>query len=220
MLRAILASSLARDEMLLSHFVNILIQQGSDVDKNKRDLSTPLQAAASSPQEFKDLTKALLAFGAMITIKCGRHGTALRAGTYSGDEEALQPLLEGGKDENIAYGEHCIAIGAVAFQGHRGIAQIVLQNGPDPGIEAGGYRNAWWGAAYNVKRRTLQQILKDLESVKKSIADKVDLNARGGIFSSGLHTSALYGYVDIVDLLLSQTVIKVNLPDSRGHTPL
>lgn len=60
----------------------------------------------------------------------------------------------------------------------------------------------------------------DFGLVQKSLASGVDPNARGGDFSSALHTSVVYGSVEIVSLLLAQERIQLNLPDSRGRTPL
>ncbi|KAH7118678.1 ankyrin repeat-containing domain protein, partial [Dactylonectria estremocensis] len=56
--------------------------------------------------------------------------------------------------------------------------------------------------------------------VQKSIAGGVDPNARGGDFSSALHTSVVYGRVEIIRLLLAQERIPLNLINLRGRTPL
>ncbi|DAA75280.1 TPA_exp: Pfs, NB-ARC and Ankyrin domain protein [Trichophyton benhamiae CBS 112371] len=203
-----------------SKLVQMLLDAGADIHMQHGIYGTPLQAAAYKGRE--EIVRTLLARGAQVNIVSGKYGTALGAAAFQGHDQIVQIFLEHGADTTTEAGDYGNSTWAAAYNGKESVLQQLLRN----------RYPSWQDDILESKvRGMMNQAIRtvafheavedgDFDSVKKSLEDGIDPNARGGVDSSALHSAAFYQHAEIVALLLAQKDIIVDVRDYDGRSPL
>jgi len=109
-----------------SSIVQVLLNNGTDVDASGGNLGNPLQVASLGGHDL--IVRMLLAYEANVNAHGGYFGNALQAASLRGHSSIVQTLLNSGADVN-ADGYFGNALQAASLGGHVMIVQILLDNG-------------------------------------------------------------------------------------------
>merc|ERR1712212_807390 len=118
--------------------VEVLLQNGADVNAKTKDGSTALMMAAGYGQ--KDIVKLLLQNNANINVKNKYGTTALMSAAHEGYNDSVEILLQNNADVNLRsnYGHSALyfAVGQSVILGQEGkaIIELLLQNNTDFGF--------------------------------------------------------------------------------------
>ena len=107
--------------------VQILLDQGADVDVEGGEYSNALQAA--SLEGHQEIVQILLDKGADINAQGGYYGNALQAASSGGHQEIVRMLLDKGADVNAEGGRYGNALQAASSKGHQDIVRTLLNKG-------------------------------------------------------------------------------------------
>ena len=113
--------------------IEVLIQQGADVNIKNKDGNTALIIA--SEKGSLDLVNILLEGGADVQQKDGRGWTALMWASSCRNKEIVEMLISKGADINAKSQEGNTALMWASLQGHKEIVKMLLKKGADVNIE-------------------------------------------------------------------------------------
>ncbi|KAF7334412.1 ANK-REP-REGION domain-containing protein [Mycena venus] len=112
----------------LTDMVEILIQNGADVNAKEGEYDSVLHAA--SVRGHEKIISLLIDHGVDIDFR-GRYGTALQVATYFGHKESVRVLIAGGANVNAEGGYYGTALYAAASRLGYGIFRLLIENGAD-----------------------------------------------------------------------------------------
>jgi ankyrin repeat protein len=133
--------------------VNLLLDNGANINAQSEDDWTALQAASGAGHEA--IVRLLLDKGADVTFS-GNYGTALIAASRGGHEAIVQLLLASGADINQCQMVNTVrtALSAASENGHEKIVRLLLDKGADVTL-SGKYGTALAAASREVMRPLL-----------------------------------------------------------------
>jgi hypothetical protein len=131
-----------------------------------------------------------------------KHGFALQAAAYYGQELMVDLLLSHGADVNIYAGYFGTALQAAAASGYMNVVQKLVAQGAHVNTISGFHGNSLTAAASGGH----------LEVCEYLVHEGARINARGGEYGFALSAAARSGNVDLVRLLLDAGA----QPNSRG----
>ncbi|KAK1076750.1 hypothetical protein LTR33_008676 [Friedmanniomyces endolithicus] len=108
--------------------VQLLLEQGADVNAQGRKHGNALQAACCYGCTI-ELVQLLLDSGADVNAQGGECGNALQAASTFGYEEVVQLLLDSGADVNAQGGYCSNALQAASSNGHEEVVQLLRAHG-------------------------------------------------------------------------------------------
>ncbi|KAF4869439.1 Glutathione S-transferase omega-like 2 [Colletotrichum siamense] len=148
--------------------VNLLIDNGANVNSQCGSYGTALQAAARAG--YQEIVKLLIYNGANVNSRSGYYGTALQAAAQAGYQEIVNLLIHNGANVNSRSGfDGGTALQAAAQAGHQEIVEVLVDAGADIDAQGGQYGNPLTGAGIGDHTVTLKYLL-----------DKgADINAHG-----------------------------------------
>lgn len=191
-----------------------------------------LQASAYTGN--KKILIRLIEAGAQIDLQGGKFGSALQAAASQGHTEIVTILLGKGADPYLQGGDCGSALWVAATGGHTDIVRHLialdlassnhsksghaealdfseeLERRIEDTMEAGRDSSRFHGAVDQGDTATIEEML----------AKRVDVNVRGGEFSTAWHTAAFLGHNDAMSILLAQPSGNPDLKDSAGRTAL
>ncbi|KXG52095.1 uncharacterized protein PGRI_083790 [Penicillium griseofulvum] len=118
-----------------ANIVQLLLDQGADVNAQDGKNGTALQAAAL--EGHAHIVRLLLDQGADVNAQGGWYGTALQAASLRGHGEVVQMLLDQGADINARGGEDGTALHSAALGGHPENIRLRLKRGADVNAQGG-----------------------------------------------------------------------------------
>ena len=214
--------------------IGILLEAGADINIHPLDCRyhDALQAAAFSGN--KKIVKRLLDAGASINARGGEYGSALQAAASQGHEAVVTLLLSKGADVNSDSGDYGSAVMLAASGGHLKIvrhllaldlAPLIKESAPSGEPTAFSEELEQWikdaiALAQDVKKFFGALEKTDILTMKIILDSGLDVNVRGGDFSSAWHAAAIDGNADAIALLLSRANIKPDMRDWIGRTAL
>ncbi|KAJ7875515.1 ankyrin repeat-containing domain protein [Mycena olivaceomarginata] len=138
----------------------------------------------------------------------GYYGTALQAGSRTGQKMVIQVLLENGANVNAQGGHLGSALQAASFNGQKALVQLLIDNGADINIQGGFFGNALQAASFK----------KHEELVYLLTYNGADVNALGGHFGNALQAASYMGIEQVIRLLIGKGA-DVNAKGG-GHEPV
>jgi ankyrin repeat protein len=210
----------------LIHVVEMILQNGGDINLQCSESGTPLHAAARAGQ--KSIVKLLLDRDAIL--KSQDYDTALCAAAARGHEEIVRMLLDHGANANAEGEVHfsqCTALQAASEAGHFEVVQVLLDKGANVKAQCGDQGTALHKAlacghlevarllldkcanvdSLDGRRRTPLQIASKrgrLELVRLLLDNGANVNAQGGDYGTALQAAIDSGKRELVQLLLDR----------------
>ncbi|KAJ1322984.1 ankyrin repeat domain-containing protein 50 [Microdochium nivale] len=166
------------EEETLLYYVQLLLDNGADINAQGGYFGNALQAAVSSGNE--ELVQLLLDSGAKVR----QGGDALRMASSRGYEKTVQLLLNNGAHLNAQSESLQIA----SSGGHEKIVQLLLDNGSDLNAQRGAYGTALEAACSKGYEKIVQLLLDSGAEVRQG--------------SNALQMASSRGHEKIVQLLL------------------
>jgi ankyrin repeat protein len=123
-----------------------------------------------------------------------KHGTALQAAAYRGDNGLVILLLEHGAEIDMEAGYYGTALATAAFTGRIETVQFLLDHGADISAKGGRHGSALATAAF----------AGNVEAVQLLLDHGANFNVEGGIHGSALATAASWDGIEIMQFLLDQ----------------
>ena len=162
------------------------------LDRTLRELlnSEELEGATTSALPLASTSKV----SKLINARGGRYDNALQAASYSGHDNVVQMLLDGGADVNLQGGLYNNALQAASINDHGKTVQVLLDKGADVNVRGGVYGNALQAASY-MGYDNVMQILLDRGA---------DVNVQGGVHGNALQAAAHFGHENAIQLLLNR----------------
>ncbi|KAF5338867.1 hypothetical protein D9758_015555 [Tetrapyrgos nigripes] len=176
----------------LSNIMQLLIEEGANINAQGGKYGTPLLAAVS--MQNKDTVKLLLEKGADVNAQGGNYGTPLQAALFKGYDEIVKLLFENGADVNAQGGEYGTALQAALCMGYEDIARLLLEKGADVNAQHGAYGTPLQAALF-----------RGYEDIARLLLEKgADVNAQCGQYGTPLQAALCKGYKDIAMLLVEK----------------
>jgi len=223
----------------LAPVVQLLLEDGADVNHRGGKYFTALQCAASNGGNI-DVVKLLISNGANVNDLGGYYGTAVTSAAFSGNKNIISFLIERGADIHIQEGHFGCALQAAALRGKADIIQLLLKYGADMSIRCGEFGNpllaAAWAGHLDAMEFFLDQGMhpdtrgrlrgfplqaavrrRHIQVIKKLLKRGASINLRGGVHGSALHAAIVEGDATVVKLLI-EAGADVNIP-SDNHGP-
>lgn len=212
--------------------VKMLVDYGADVDIEGPSHDSPLMIAASKGNI--NIVQILLR-APLINVNwynpSNGYSALINAALY-GHKKIIEMLLKRGANVNILSGGGS-ALMVAAKKGHKDVVELLLSHGADPSIEH--FNNTAASLAEKEGYKEIAEILNkavkanqelilavksnDFKKVQALINDKANVNKEDSEGYTPLMYAAIYGYKDIVKLLLYAKA-DPNLKTKRGHTTL
>ncbi|KAH8804087.1 hypothetical protein DL96DRAFT_1686730 [Flagelloscypha sp. PMI_526] len=172
--------------------VQFLVEQGADVNVDKRVSETALQAATRFKRH--EIVQFLVEKGADVNAVGGKYGTALQVATECGSLPLVQLLVENGADVNLFGGMYETALHAAARHGSLEIVKFLVEKGADVNAVGGERETALQaGARYG-----------NLDNVQFLIEQGAHVNAVEGEHGTALQAAASRGRLEIVRFLVKK----------------
>jgi ankyrin repeat protein len=173
----------------------------------KEKLGRYLYLAAS--RGHPEVTESLLAWGAPIESKGGKHGTPLQVAALEGYPTVVSVLLKRGANFKLTCPRFGTPLSAAAERGHRRVTQLLL----DAGASVNG-RGGWYSTPL------ISAIVGKEESIiTKMLENGANVNAQGGPHECALMAAAALGKIDLVKKLIGLGA-RVNDENDRGADAL
>lgn len=215
-----------------THIIIELLNRGADVNglNLKKNNMTPLIMA--SQKNFESAALTLLDKGADHRI-CLKNGmSALLVACQKRYKKLVTLLLEKDADPNVVKKDGNTPLFSACAMGFADIAELLLANGAD--ISKCVYSKQSIIKALHETPKSLNRVKKSWVKIAKSFGSRKtnDFIARIGrnkildyVFnviagSSPLHVACFMGHIDIVHLILSKRLPRVDLRKENGITPL
>ncbi|KAF4626816.1 hypothetical protein G7Y89_g11339 [Cudoniella acicularis] len=174
---------------------------------SKERLGGYLYLAAS--RGHAEVTESLLAWGAPIENKSGKHGTALQVAALEGHPEVVSVLLKRGASIKVVDPRFGTPLSAAAERGHRRVTQLLLDAGAS--INA---RGGWFSTPL------ISAIVGKEDSIINKLLDNgANINAQGGRHDCALMAAAALGRIDLVKKLINLGA-RVNDENDKGADAL
>ncbi|KAJ5963373.1 uncharacterized protein N7479_003249 [Penicillium vulpinum] len=220
--------------------VQVLLEQGADVNAEGGHYRNALQAACSSG--YDNIAQMLLKWGANVNAQHDLYGNALKAACSGGHNNIAQMLLEWGADVNAEGGRYGNALHAACSSGHDSIVQTLLECGADVNAEGGRYRNALqaacssghdniaqmllkWGANVNVQDNRYGNALQAAcfgghDNIVQMLLERgANVNAQGGRYGNALQAARSGGHDRIAQMLLDWGAFVKVQEDGYDYAP-
>ncbi|KAJ5998507.1 hypothetical protein N7451_006317 [Penicillium sp. IBT 35674x] len=204
---SVLTSLLVASYFGIPHVVQVLLDEGAEVNIQDQWSLTALQAASLSGSQ--QVVLMLIDKGADINARFGFYDTALQAASARGHQQIVEMLLNRGADVNIQGGDYSTALQAASAEGHQQIVEMLLNRGADVNIQGGDYSTALQAAS----ARGHQQIVEML------LNRGADVNIQGGDYSTALQAASARGHQQIVEMLLDRGA-EINIQGGFYNTAL
>ncbi|KAJ5172166.1 hypothetical protein N7492_004759 [Penicillium capsulatum] len=179
--------------------VRTLLERGMDPNAEDERGYSPLSWACYSRSPNEEVIKVLLEYNADTEIKNDSELTALGIAARMGRAGAVQPLLAKGADPTTTEEFGCTPLILATRFGHADVALTILDDGTPP--------DTW-----NRKDFTPEE--KGQDTYRRSI-DMPDSRGRTPLF-----LATLYGFHDLVKLLLCRGSAAMQIPTCAGRTPV
>ncbi|MBC8141559.1 MAG: ankyrin repeat domain-containing protein [Armatimonadetes bacterium] len=181
--------------------VRVLLDKGADIEK-KWTLGTPLHGAASTGSV--EITRLLLARGAVADAEDGFQGTPLVSAASEGHVDVMRLLLKAGADPNLRKSEYAgNPLYYAVKNGETEAVELLLKAGADPKLQ-NPLPAVWFG---------------DVEMMARLVRAGADVNARDRRGRTVLMEAVTVGNKLTVAWLLAHKA-DVNLQDKQGITAL
>lgn len=205
--------------------VQILLENGADVNKQGGDYGNALQAAAFNGN--LDIVQKLLDHGAHVnTDSIGIYGSALQAACYSGYSDVVEHLLARGADVNARGGTYGYPIIAAADECDKEVVEILVRHGADVNVKgAEDNTPVLMLAGYELPKETMELLLDhgaeidatddrgnttliatassgDTEGLELLLKRGANIHAFGDEYGSALHAAASEGDEESCQFLL------------------
>lgn len=174
----------------LSHYVELLLDEGADVHAQGGRYGNALQAA--SAQGHKDIVQILLNEGADVNTKGGEFYNALTAASFGGHKEVVQILVHRGADvsaESGIFGTN--ALWAASVRRDKEIIQILIKACTNIDPKRGHYDEALYVASENGYTEIVQLL----------VEAGVNVNTEIGCGANALQAASDEGHEKIVQIL-------------------
>jgi ankyrin repeat protein len=224
----------------LQTVVQLLVEEGADVDAKTSNRETALHRAAD--HGHKTVARLLLENKADVNAKDESGKTALYLAARNRHETVVRLLLEEGADVNAKNGDGETALYWAAYHGHETVVRLLLEEGADVNAKnEDGETGLYWAANYgheavarlllenganvNAKDRDGRTALYwaarcGHEAVVRLLLDKeLDVNANYGDGGTASYWAAYHGNEMVVRLLLEKGA-DVDAKDEDGKTAL
>ncbi|MBN2270416.1 MAG: ankyrin repeat domain-containing protein [Sedimentisphaerales bacterium] len=177
--------------------VEVLLEEGIDVNAKDEDGKTPLHLAVQ--EDHKDVVQALVSKGADVNAKDNKGMTPIHLATLRNLRDIIDLLISKGANVNTKNekGETPLDIGGY----NKEIAPLLISAGARTSTI---HNAALWGLVSEVRR---------------FLDEGVDVNAKNEDGWTPLHLTAQAGRKDVMELLIAKGA-DVNAPNSKGQTPL
>jgi ankyrin repeat protein len=171
--------------------VQLLLNQGSQVNTDCGNFGDPLQAAAFGGG--LETVELLLNNGAFINTEHGEYGNALIAAAHMGHLEVAKKLIECGADPELSSRENGKAIAGAAASGQAELVKLLLLKGNDINDP-----NEPTGTALYCASKT-----GDVQLVRMLIKAGADVDCISGKLHTALQAACNEGHVQVVKVLLA-----------------
>ena len=187
--------------------IEVLIQQGADVDVQVNNGWTALICASS--EGYNEIVQLLLEGGADVKHKDDDGWTALIRASYFGHKEAVEMLLQNGADVNQKNNNGQTALILASREGHKEAVEVLLENGADVNIQ-----NKDGDTALILASREGHK-----EVVEVLLENGADVNIQNKSGDTALIEAAFNEEMDVVKVLLAHGA-DVNAQENDGWTAL
>ncbi|KAJ7879750.1 hypothetical protein B0H14DRAFT_2566600 [Mycena olivaceomarginata] len=120
--------------------IELLIENGADVNGQGGHFGTALQAASAEGAEA--IVRLLIEKGADVNVQGGKYGTALQAASWREAEAVVQLLIEKGADVNVQGGKYGSALQAASWGEAEVVFQLLIEKGADVNMQGRKYGTA------------------------------------------------------------------------------
>ncbi|XP_067946376.1 receptor-interacting serine/threonine-protein kinase 4-like [Watersipora subatra] len=187
----------------------VLIQAGANINIFDNKGMSPLSLSVWKGQ--RQICKELLQSGANVNSTDQWGQTALHKAAARGNEELVKLLLESNADANMTCRTGYTPLHMAAIHGYDQIVTLLLTHGVVWTIESSNWHTtALHMAATKGNRRLVQTLLELDNTTNRNKTERECLTP--------LHTAIIYGYNDIVEILLENGA-DANAIDWEGRTP-
>lgn len=176
----------------IERVVSLLLDRGTDINKEIRDVENPLQIASAAGHEA--VVQVLLERGANVNASGGNQGDALQLASEYGHEKISKLLLERGAKVNAPGEQKGTALMMASRRGHVETARLLLRYRATINMSSGEYHNALHAALAGGHEATVRLLLEE----------GGDVEEQAGGDGSPLQVASILGHYEIVELLLSK----------------
>jgi len=204
--RGTLQSGTVREDAR-SEIVQLLIENGADVNANNKYGKTPLHWAAA--RGYEATVRLLLARGANVNNSDSEGGTALHEASACGKQNVVFTLLVKGADPSARTNEGITPLHQAAAANAGDVTKLLLVRSLKPDIvDDRGHTPLHWAAC-----------LGHIDIVDLLLLSGAKLVAKDSEERTPLHWAAMHGHKEIVELLLANGADD-KAKDNRQKTPL
>ena len=198
----------------------LLIEKGSDINAKDHKGATPLLAASLTGK--LEIVKLLIQKGAFVNEKTNDKGwTSLHYASRYGHIETVKYLLNKGANKELKTSDGYTPLDFAKEKEHTEIISILTnwktKNNKSPLYDSS---NDNYSSSKDNNDSPLHDAALEgnLDTVKKLIANGLDLNAKNKFGNTPLHYASIAGHLKIVKYLLSNGAN--NIKSNSGKTPL
>jgi ankyrin repeat domain-containing protein 50 len=176
----------------IEQVVSLLLDRGTDINKEISDVESPLQIASAAGHEA--VVQVLLEHGANVNASGGNHGGALQLASEYGRAKISKLLLERGAKVNARDGRKGTALIVASRRGHAKIVRLLLGYGAIINIGGGLYDSALYAALGGGHEATVRLLLEE----------EGDVGAQTRTYGNLLWIASNDGHYKIAELLLNK----------------
>ena len=214
----------------------LLIAKGANVMAKDKWNYTPLHACGwdKSPGIVR-IAALLIDKGADVNAKTTWDGTPLTDAADGGNVALAKLLIDKGAEVNAACIHGCTTLWHAASSGHRDIVELMVSNGADVNRKDKSGRTpilAAMRSSASGQKEVVEFLMShgveippvyaaaylgDIEGVKASLKDGMDINIQGNGFGTLLHIAAAGDQKDVAALLIAKGA-DIDVKDNQGGT--
>jgi len=203
--------------------INLLIEEGADINVRTHDGFTPLHVAAKG---FKKSVELLIKKGADINAKNDLGWTPLHGAVLEDRRGITELLIAAGADVNAREGrDGKTPLHWAAARDHEEIIELLIANGAKVNAKDDEGKTPFFrkhgGKTNKAPRISIHNatLMGNIKAVKEHIAAGTDVNVKNEDGWAPLHRAARSGHKEIVGLLVAGGA-DVNSKNKHGGTPL